>query len=243
MFDSIFFKVYYDLGRKIMIKIAVDGLTGSGKGTLSDGIAKRFNLKHLDTGAIFRGMGVSFLIDGIAEPTDKNIDKQLEKTNISVVFENNKQQVYLNGTNITSRLREEAVSQLASKVSAFKQAREKYLEIIRDFTNNYDCIIDGRDITSIVLPDADVKIYLTADEKTRAERRYKENVEKNITCTFDEVLANIQERDYRDTHRDIAPLIIVPDAFVVDNTNISIDDTITLCCDHIETVLKANNKL
>lgn len=226
-----------------MIKIAVDGLTGSGKGTLSDGIAKRFNLKHLDTGAIFRGMGVSYLINNAGEPTEQNIEQELEKAHISVTFENDKQQIYLNGSNITSRLREEAVSQLASKVSAFKQAREKYLEIIREFTNNYDCIIDGRDITSIVMPDADVKIYLTADEKVRAERRYKENLEKNISCTFEEVLANIQERDYRDTHRDIAPLIIVPDAFVVDNTNIGIDETISHCCDHIEKVLKENNKL
>ena len=226
-----------------MIKIAVDGLTGSGKGTLSDGIAKRFNLKHLDTGAIFRGMGVSFLKNDITEPTDKNISDELSKANISITFENDIQQVYLNGENITSRLREEAISKLASKISAFKEAREKYLEIIREFTKSYDCIIDGRDITSIVLPDADVKIYLTADEETRAKRRYKENVEKGISCTYKEVLANIQERDYRDTHRDIAPLIIVPDAFVVDNTNINIENTIQLCCEHIEKVLIANGKI
>lgn len=226
-----------------MIKIAVDGLTGSGKGTLSDGIAKRFNLRHLDTGAIFRGMGVSYLKSGITEPTEENVKEILKKTNISVVFENDKQQIYLNGENVTSSLREEAVSKLASKVSALGLAREKYLEIIRDFTNKYDCIIDGRDITSIVMPDADVKIYLTANETTRAERRYKENVEKNIACTFEEVLANIQERDYRDTHRDIAPLIIVPDAFVVDNTNINLNETIELCSNHIEKVLKENGKL
>ncbi|MBQ7917514.1 MAG: (d)CMP kinase [Clostridia bacterium] len=226
-----------------MIKIAVDGLTGSGKGTLSDGIAERFNLRHLDTGAIFRGMGVSYLKSGITEPTEENVKEILEKTNISVVFENDKQQIYLNGENVTPSLREEAVSKLASKVSALGLAREKYLEIIRDFTNKYDCIIDGRDITSIVMPDADVKIYLTANETTRAERRYKENVEKNIACTFEEVLANIQERDYRDTHRDIAPLIIVPDAFVVDNTNINLNETIELCSNHIEKVLKENGKL
>lgn len=226
-----------------MIKIAVDGLTGSGKGTLSDGIAERFNLRHLDTGAIFRGMGVSYLKSGIAEPTEENIETELSKANISVVFENDKQQIYLNGENVTGSLREEAVSKLASKISALKPAREKYLEIIRDFTNNYNCIIDGRDITSIVMPDADVKIYLTADETTRAERRYKENVEKNIACTFEEVLANIQERDYRDTHRDIAPLIIVPDAFVVDNTNINLEETIEHCAKHIEKVLKEAGKL
>lgn len=226
-----------------MIKIAVDGLTGSGKGALSDGIAKKFNLKHLDTGAIFRGMGVSFLKSGILEPTDANIAEELEKANISVVFENNKQQIYLNNENVTSMLREEAVSKLASKISAFKESREKYLQIIHEFTEKYDCIIDGRDITSIVLPDADVKIYLTADEKVRAERRYKENVEKNIACTFEEVLTNLQERDYRDTHRDIAPLIIVPDALVVDNTNMDINETIEFCCKHIESTLKTNGKI
>lgn len=226
-----------------MIKIAVDGLTGSGKGALSDGIAKRFNLRHLDTGAIFRGMGVSYLKSGITEPTEENIETELAKANISVVFENDKQQIYLNGENVTGSLREEAVSKLASKISALKPAREKYLSIIRDFTNNYDCIIDGRDITSIVMPDADVKIYLTADETIRAERRYKENVEKNIACTYEEVLANIQERDYRDTHRDIAPLIIVPDALVVDNTNMNIDETLDYCAAHIEKVLKETGKL
>ena len=226
-----------------MIKIAVDGLTGSGKGALSDGIAKRFNLRHLDTGAIFRGMGVSYLKSGITEPTEENIETELAKANISVIFENDKQQIYLNGENVTGSLREEAVSKLASKISALKPAREKYLAIIRDFTNNYDCIIDGRDITSIVMPDADVKIYLTADETIRAERRYKENVEKNIACTYEEVLANIQERDYRDTHRDIAPLIIVPDALVVDNTNMNIDETLDYCAAHIEKVLKETGKL
>jgi cytidylate kinase len=93
------------------------------------------------------------------------------------------------------------------------------------------------------MPDADVKIYLTADETIRAERRYKENVEKNIACTYEEVLANIQERDYRDTHRDIAPLIIVPDALVVDNTNMNIDETLDYCAAHIEKVLKETGKL
>jgi cytidylate kinase len=103
-----------------MIKIAVDGLTGSGKGTLSDGIAERFNLRHLDTGAIFRGMGVSYLKSGITEPTEENIETELSKANISVVFENDKQQIYLNGENVTGSLREEAVSKLASKISALK---------------------------------------------------------------------------------------------------------------------------
>lgn len=212
-----------------MIKIAIDGLSGSGKGALADGLAKIFNLKHLDTGAIFRAMGVAFWRKNILEPTEETINKLLPELKISIKFDGNSQQMFVENENVTKFLRQEEVSKLSSKISAFPKAREKYLEIVGDFANTYDCVIDGRDITSIVLPNADVKFYLTADEKTRAERRFKENQEKQIDTTFEEVLENLQERDYRDTHRDIAPLIIVDDAVVVDNTNLTIKETIEAC--------------
>lgn len=212
-----------------MIKIAIDGLSGSGKGALADGLAKIFNLKHLDTGAIFRAMGVAFWRKNILEPTEETINKLLPELKISIKFDGNSQQMFVENENVTKFLRQEEVSKLSSKISAFPKAREKYLEIVGDFANTYNCVIDGRDITSIVLPNADVKFYLTADEKTRAERRFKENQEKQIDTTFEEVLENLQERDYRDTHRDIAPLIIVDDAVVVDNTNLTIKETIEAC--------------
>lgn len=212
-----------------MIKIAIDGLSGSGKGALADGLAEIFNLKHLDTGAIFRTMGVAFWRKNILEPTQETIDKILPELKISIKFDENSQQMFVENENVTKFLRQEEVSKLSSKISAFSKAREKYLEIVGDFANTYDCVIDGRDITSIVLPNADVKFYLTADEKTRAERRFKENQEKHIGTTFEEVLENLQERDYRDTHRDVAPLIIVDDAVVVDNTNLTIKETIKAC--------------
>lgn len=212
-----------------MIKIAIDGLSGSGKGALADGLAKIYNLKHLDTGAIFRTMGLAFLKKNISDPKEDDIKNILSSIEVEVVFDGSKQNMFLNGENVTPFLRQEEVSKLASKVSAFGEAREKYLEIVKDFSNKYDCVIDGRDITSIVMPNADVKFYLTADEKTRAERRFKENQEKHIDTTFDEVLANLQERDYRDTHRDIAPLIIVDDAVIVDNTDLNIEQTIEKC--------------
>lgn len=212
-----------------MIKIAIDGLSGSGKGALADGLAEIFNLKHLDTGAIFRAMGVAFWRKNILEPTEETINKLLPELKISIKFDGNSQQMFVENENVTKFLRQEEVSKLSSKISAFPKAREKYLEIVGDFANTYDCVIDGRDITSIVLPNADVKFYLTADEKTRAERRFKENQEKQIDTTFEEVLENLQERDYRDTHRDIAPLIIVDDAVVVDNTNLTIKETIEAC--------------
>ena len=212
-----------------MIKIAIDGLSGSGKGELASGLSKIFNLKHLDTGAIFRTMGIVFFEKNILNPTDSEVETLLSESKIEITFDSNKQKMLLNGNDVTHLLRQEQVSQLASKVSAFSYAREKYLSVVSEFAKNYDCVIDGRDITSIVLPDADVKFYLTANEETRAKRRYKENLEKNISCTYEEVLENIKERDYRDTHRDIAPLIIVDDAVVVDNTNLSIEETIEKC--------------
>lgn len=221
-----------------MIKIAIDGLSGSGKGALADGLAKIYNLKHLDTGAIFRTMGLAFLNQNILDPKEDDIKSILNSITVEVVFDNSQQSMILNGENVTKFLRQEEISKLASKVSTFDYAREKYLKIVNDFSNKYDCVIDGRDITSIVMPDADVKFYLTADEKTRAERRFKENQEKHIETTFDEVLSNLQERDYRDTHRDIAPLIIVDDAFVVDNTNLNIQQTIEKCSEIINKKLK-----
>ena len=140
-------------------------------------------------------------------------------------------------------LRAEETSQLSSKISVFSIVRDKYLEIVREFAKNYDCIIDGRDITSIVLPNADVKLYLTASEEVRAKRRYEENVSKNIPCTYEEVLENLQERDYRDTHRDIAPLILVNDAVKVDNSNMNIEQTIEYCYNICLEKLKEKGKI
>lgn len=212
-----------------MIKIAIDGLSGSGKGELSKGLAKKLNLKHLDTGAIFRGIACAFTKLGYSELSEQIVDENINNFKVEVVFDENTQNTLLNGENINHLLRAEETSKLASKVSIYAPVREKYLEIVREFANNYDCVIDGRDITSIVLPDADLKIYLTASEEVRAKRRYEENVSKNIACTYEEVLENLQERDYRDTHRDIAPLILVEDAFKVDNSNMTIEETIEHC--------------
>ncbi len=226
-----------------MIKIAVDGFTGSGKGTLCEGLAEKFNLKHLDTGAIFRGIAVGFVELGFLDLTEEIVNQNINKLEIKVEFDDSTQKVFLNNNDVTGKLRTEQTSQMASKVSVFPRVREKYLEIVREFANKYDCIIDGRDITSVVLPDADVKIFLDADEKVRAERRYKENIDKNIPCTFEEVLQNLHERDYRDSHRDIAPLRKVEDAVVVDNTNLNLKETIERCCEIITTKLKQEGKL
>lgn len=223
-----------------MINIAIDGPSGSGKGALSDGLAKKLNLIHLDTGAIFRGIAVGFLKAGFTDPSEKDIINLLPKHKIEVIYENNKQNIFLNNENITMFLRAEEVSKLSSKLSANKMVREKYLDIVRAFSSNNDCVIDGRDITSVVLPNAKIKFYLTASEEVRAKRRYDENIQKNINCTFEEVSNNLKERDWRDSHRDIAPLKIVEDAIIVDNSNLSIDETIKYCYEIILEKLKEN---
>ena len=223
-----------------MISIAVDGPSGSGKGALSDGIAKKLNLIHLDTGAIFRGIAVGFIKANFHDPNEKEISDLLPTISVLVIFENGKQNIILNGENVTSILRTEDVSRLSSKLSANGLVREKYLSIVQNFASQNDCIIDGRDITSVVLPNADVKFYLTASEEVRAQRRYKENVEKNIPCTYEEVYQNLKERDYRDSHRDIAPLKIVEDAVIVDSSNLSIEETVNYCLEIIEQ--KTKNK-
>lgn len=221
-----------------MINIALDGLSGSGKGSLADGLAKKMNLIHLDTGAIFRAIALSFVNNNMLLPTQNDIENQLKTINIKVIADENGQKVLLNGKDVTKFLRQEAVSKVSSIVSTNQNVRAKYLEIVEDFASSHNCIIDGRDITSVVLPNADFKIYLTASEEIRAKRRYDENISKNINCTFEEVLENLRERDYRDTHRDIAPLIIVSDAIVVDNTNLNIEQTIEYCYQKIQEKLK-----
>lgn len=226
-----------------MISIALDGPSGSGKGALAEDLAKKMNLIHLDTGAIFRGIACGFLSLNKSDPTEEEVKNEIAKIDVKVEIENGKQQILLNGENITKDLRREEVSKLASKLSAISVVRELYLSIVKKFTDKFDSIIDGRDITSVVLPDADVKIYLTADEEVRAKRRYKENVEKGIPCTYEEVLANLKERDYRDSHRDISPLIIVPGAFIVDNSNYTIEETVEICYNYAMEILKERGKV
>lgn len=221
-----------------MINIAIDGPTGSGKGALADGLAEKFNFIHLDTGAIFRGFAYGILNSGYSDPTKEEIEKILPSLNLKVKFEEGKQKIILNNDDITKWLRAEQISKLSSKISVYPIIREKFLEIVQEFASCNNCIIDGRDITSVVLPNADYKLFLMASEEVRAKRRYEENLSKNISCTYEEVLANLKERDYRDSHREIAPLKVVSDATIVDNSELSIKQTVDLCYNLIVEKLK-----
>ena len=217
-----------------MINIAIDGYMGSGKSTLSKVLAQKLGLKILDTGAIFRALAYGFKNSGLGELDEKSAGKFIKTANVDVKFENDGQHTFFNGQDVTQFLRTEEISQLASKISAYPKVREKYLEIAKAFASNFDCIMEGRDIGTVVMPNADVKIFLTADETVRAKRRLADVKKKDKSAKLADVLAELRERDLRDSTRKVAPLKPSEDSIVVDNTDMTFDETVDFCMDIIQ---------
>ena len=206
--------------------VAIDGPAGAGKSTIAKLVAKKKGYIYVDTGAMYRGLAIHFLDQGIhAQETDKVI-KACRNAQVTIRYEEGVQQVYLNGKNITSRLREEEVGNMASVTSAIPEVRAKLLELQQNLTHTQDVIMDGRDIGTCVLPNADVKVFLTASVETRAKRRYQELQEKGIACDLEEIKSDIQERDHRDMTREIAPLKQAEDAYLVDSSDMTIDEVV-----------------
>lgn len=206
--------------------IAIDGPAGAGKSTIAKLVAKKKGYIYVDTGAMYRGLAIHFLDQGIhAQETDKVI-KACQNAQVTIRYEEGVQQVYLNGKNITSRLREEEVGNMASVTSAIPEVRAKLLELQQNLAHTQDVIMDGRDIGTCVLPNADVKVFLTASVETRAKRRYQELQEKGIACDLEEIKSDIQERDHRDMTREIAPLKQAEDAYLVDSSDMTIDEVV-----------------
>lgn len=226
-----------------MIAIAIDGHSGSGKGELSKGLAKYLNLKHLDTGAILRAMGLYFYRQKITNPKAEDVDLHYEKLNIKIEFNGDIQQTILNGEDVSSEIRFEHIGQMASKVAAIEKAMRKLIDISQEFAKNYDCVMDGRNITSEVLPNADVKFFLDASPECRAKRRLGDEQKKNPDAKFEDILTSLVERDYRDVHRDFSPMIKTADSIIVDNTNMTIDETIKFCLAECEKILKQKGKI
>lgn len=206
--------------------IAIDGPAGAGKSTIAKLVAKEKGYIYVDTGAMYRGLAVHFLNNGIVPGENEKIIKACEDVRVSIGYEDGVQQVYLNGANITSRLREEAVGNMASVSSALPQVREKLLELQRSLAREKDVVMDGRDIGTNVLPEADVKIYLTASVDTRAKRRYDELAKKGIPCNYQEIASDIQERDERDMKRETAPLRQAEDAVLIDSSQMTIREVV-----------------
>lgn len=206
--------------------VAIDGPAGAGKSTIAKLVAKEKGFVYVDTGAMYRGLAIHFLDKGIKfEETDKIIEA-CKDAEVTIKYEDGQQQVYLNGKNITSRLRDEAVGNMASKSSAIPAVRAKLLELQQSLAREQDVIMDGRDIGTCVLPNADVKVFLTASVETRAKRRYDELVEKGVSCDLAEIAKDIKERDERDMTREIAPLKQAEDAVLVDSSEMTIEEVV-----------------
>jgi len=207
--------------------IAIDGPAGAGKSTVAKLVAKELGFVYVDTGAMYRALAVYFLKQGIAPEESDKIAIACKNAVVTIGYEDGAQQVYLNGENVTGQLRTEEVGKMASVSSAIKEVRAQLLELQRELAKTKDVVMDGRDIGTKILPNADVKVYLTASVETRAKRRYLELQEKGISCDFDEIAHDIEERDTRDMNREIAPLRQAEDAVLVDSSDMTIDEVVS----------------
>ncbi len=206
--------------------VAIDGPAGAGKSTIAKLVAKEKGYVYVDTGAMYRGLAIHFLENGIEAEEKEKIAEACKDADVTIRYEDGQQQVYLNGKNITAKLREEAVGNMASKSSAIPEVRAKLLELQRELARKEDVIMDGRDIGTCVLPDADVKVFLNSSVETRAKRRYDELVEKGVACDLEEIARDIAERDERDSTREIAPLKQAEDAVLVDSSHMTIEEVV-----------------
>ncbi len=206
--------------------IAVDGPAGAGKSTIAKLVAKKMNLIYVDTGAMYRAMALYFIKQGVDINDVEAVAAACTGADITIKYEDGIQVVYLNGENVTPYLRTEEVGNAASVTSGVARVRARLLELQQTLAKNSDCIMDGRDIGTCILPNADVKIYLTASSAVRAKRRYDELVAKGEECDLATIQEDIEERDYRDMNREVAPLKQAEDAVLVDSSYMTIDEVV-----------------
>ncbi|MDE7267636.1 MAG: (d)CMP kinase [Lachnospiraceae bacterium] len=213
--------------------IAIDGPAGAGKSTIAKLIAKKKGFVYVDTGAMYRAMALYFLEEGISADDSEKIAAAAEHVDVTISYENGEQIVWLNGRNVNGLIRTEEVSKMASKSSTNGAVRKKLVELQQALAKKESVVMDGRDIGTCVLPDADVKVYLTASSRVRAERRYKELQAKGEACDLDVIEKDIIDRDYQDMHRELSPLKQADDAVLLDSSSMTIeqvaDAIIKLC--------------
>ena len=211
--------------------VAIDGPAGAGKSTIAKLVAKEKGYIYVDTGAMYRGLAIHFLDKGIQPQETEKVIEACKDVEVTIAYEDAVQHVYLNGKDISSRLRNEEVGNMASVTSAIPEVRKKLLELQQNLAKTQNVIMDGRDIGTCVLPHADVKVYLTASVETRAKRRYQELQEKGEDCNLEEIAHDIEERDRRDMTREIAPLKQAEDAVLVDSSDMTIAEVVKTIVD------------
>ena len=209
-----------------VINVAIDGPAGAGKSTVSRAAAKAVEYIYVDTGALYRAVGVNALRNGIDTKDKPAVAATLADISVDLVFENGEQKVLLNGEDVSTEIRTPPASMAASDVSAVPEVRAFLFDLQRDIAARNNCIMDGRDIGTVVLPDAKVKIFLTASPEERAMRRYKELIEKGNDVNYEEVLEDLVQRDYNDSHREIAPLKPAEDGVILDTTGMSLEESV-----------------
>ena len=208
------------------LNIAIDGPAGAGKSTIAKMVSKRLNCIYVDTGAMYRAVALFFIENGIASDDEKRIAKEIENIHVDIQFEAGDQKVLLNGKDVTEEIRAERVGNWASEISKYTVVREYLVKMQREVAAKQDVVMDGRDIGTVVLPQANVKIYLTASSKVRAMRRYNELTQKGVFCDIHDIEQGIMERDAQDMNREISPPRQAKDAILIDSSNMTIDEVV-----------------
>ena len=211
-----------------MISIAIDGPAGAGKSTLSRAVAEKLGFIYVDTGALYRTVGLKFMNLGFDTELNCDIDAVLSTTDINIKFVNGEQRVMLDGNDVSDKIRTPQASMMASAVSAKPAVRAFLLDMQRKLAKEHDVIMDGRAIGTVVLPNASLKIFLTASVETRATRRYRELIEKGMDVSYDDIYKDIEKRDYNDSHREIAPLKPAPDSVIADTTGCEFNESMQI---------------
>ena len=206
--------------------IAIDGPAGAGKSTIAKALAKDRNMVYVDTGAMYRAIGLYCSRKGIAGDDEATIVSELDNINVSLAYENGEQVVYLNGENVNGLIRTPEAGNMASAVSVYPKVRSKMVELQQELAKTTSVVMDGRDIGTVVLPNAEVKIYLTASSAVRAKRRYDELVAKGMECDLTQLQKEIEERDFRDMNRETSPLKQAEDAVLLDTSDMNIEEVV-----------------
>ncbi len=204
--------------------IAIDGPAGAGKSTIAKKTAQELSFVYVDTGAMYRAIALGLLRGEVDIEEESALQATLDGMEIGIRYENGEQRVFLNGEDVTALIRTEKVSDMTSRSSAKPQVRNKLKDLQREIAARDNVLMDGRDIGTQILPNADLKIFLTASVEVRAERRYREQLSKGEKCTLEEITEDMRERDYRDSHRETAPLSRAKDAVLIDSSDMTIDE-------------------